>query len=215
MKKTLIILCVVAAGCPGISMAGAGIGVGAKVGYADYSGDVLPSSGDVGMSTYYGAILEITTLGFIGLEFHANYLKRNFEYTYEYGGVAYTTDFEFQDFFVNVMLKKNLITAPASPVALYVGAGPGWHLLNTEVVLEAVGTDFNPAQDLTLEDAMAEGPMVLMKDAVKMSADAMLGLNISLPVLQFAVYGESRYGVVFTEERLRSFQIELGALLSF
>jgi hypothetical protein len=215
MKKTIVILCVLAVGCPGLSVAGAGIGIGAKVGYADFSGDILPESGDVGMSTYYGAILEITTLPFIGFEFHANYLTRSFEYTYNYGGVGYTTDFEFQDFFVNVMVKKNLIRVPMSPIALYIGAGPGWHLINTEVVLEAVGTDFNPADDLDLDQAAMENPIALAKNSVKMSADVMLGLKISLPVLPFAVYGESRYGIVFTEESLRSFQIEAGAMLSF
>jgi hypothetical protein len=215
MKNILVIICVFAAAYPSLSFAGAGVGIGAKVGYADYSGDVLPSSGDVGMSTYYGAILEITSLPFIGFEFHANYLTRDFEYTYNYGGIGYTTDFEFQDFFVNVMVKKNLIRVPTSPIALYVGAGPGWHLINTEVAMEAVGADFNPTQGLDLDPSAVENPMVLMKDSVKMSVDVMLGLKISVPALPFAIYGESRYGVVFTEETLRSLQIEAGAMLSF
>ncbi|UCH85656.1 MAG: hypothetical protein JSW50_08220 [Candidatus Latescibacterota bacterium] len=217
MKASVVILCVcvIAASTPSPVMAGAGIGIGPKIGYADYKGDVLPSSGDVGMTTYYGMILDITTLPVIGFEFHANYVSRNFEYTYSYAGVDYTTDFEFQDVFVNVIVKKNLIRQLASPIALYIGAGPGWHLLNTEVVMEAVGDGLDPSIELTLDPSMVDNPVVLMKNAVKMSADVMAGLKISLPSMPLAVYGETRYGIVFTEESLRSFQVEAGAMLSF
>jgi hypothetical protein len=215
MRKLLILLFVIAAGYPSLSAAGAGVGIGAKVGYADYSGDILPSSGNLGVATYYGGVLEITTLSVIGFEFHANYLTRNFEYTYNFAGVDYTTTFEYQDFFVIALLKKNLISVPASPIALYIGAGPGWHLINSEVVLQAVGPEFDPTQDRTLDPSIAENPVALMKNSVKMSADVMLGLKISLPVMPLAVFSEARYGMVFTEESLRSFQIEVGAMLTF
>ncbi|MEJ2720484.1 MAG: hypothetical protein P8181_05010, partial [bacterium] len=213
--RLMVLLCVIAAVYPSMAAAGAGVGIGLKAGYADYSGDVLPSSGDLGLATYYGGILEITTLPIIGFELHANYLTREFEYTYSYAGVGYTTTFDYQDFFVVALLKKNLIVTPGSPIALYIGAGPGWHLINTEVVLQAAGPDADPSQLLVLDSSVAGDPTGLMKNAVKMSGDLMAGLKISPPVAPVAVYGEMRYGVVFTDQSLRSFQVEAGAMLNF
>ena len=60
--------------------AGVGFAIGVKIGYAKYDGDVLPSSGDVGGATYYGLVLELTTIPVIDFEFHANYFTKTITY---------------------------------------------------------------------------------------------------------------------------------------
>ncbi|UCG52190.1 MAG: outer membrane beta-barrel protein [Candidatus Latescibacterota bacterium] len=207
MKKMALLLCVLVIGYPTTSAAMVGVAVGGKAGFANYSGDVLPSSGDVGLSGYYGAVLEITTLPVLDFELHANYFTNDFVYTYEYGGVPITTSFQFQDFHVLALVKKNLIRAPGSPVALYLGAGAGWHLINTEAVLQLAdsGSGYDPA--------LADDPVALLKDSARMSADGLVGLKVSLPVMPLAIFSETRYGVIFTDASLRTFQIEAGVML--
>ena len=133
MRTCLIIMCAMAIAYPATSNAVTGVSIGGKIGYANYKGDILPSSGDVGGSTMFGAVMEITTVPIIDLELHANYFARDFTYTYDVAGNPVSTDFQFRDVHVLVLAKKNLISVPMSPLGLYVGGGVGWHLINTEV----------------------------------------------------------------------------------
>jgi hypothetical protein len=204
MKRLLLLIGFIAMLYPSTSSAVAGIGLGASVGFANYSGDVLPSSGDLGEGILYGAVLEITALPVIDLEFHANYFSKDFDYTYDIGGVPVSTEFEFRDVSVLALAKKNLMPVPASPLALYVGAGVGYHLMNTEVARGALG---NPAQ--------ADNPFSLLSNTGKASIEGMLGVKIAPPVFPLAVYGQYRFGRILADNAVNTSEIEAGLMLKF
>jgi len=187
--------------------AGVGFAIGGKIGYANYDGDVLPSSGDLGGATYYGLVLELTTIPVIDFEFHANYFTKTITYGYEYMGYSIDGDFEFQDLHMLGMIKKNLIQIPASPVSLYIGAGVGMHFMNTEVFLDLANSG--------LTSPIVVDPFAIAQDAARMSADGLIGLKLAFPVMPLAVFGETRYGVIFTDQRIRTLQMEVGVLLDF
>ena len=207
MKRTIALIGILVFAGAAPAVAAAGLAIGGKIGYADYDGDVLPSSGDLGGATYYGVVLELTTLPVLDFEFHANYFSKTFTYGYEYMGYSINGDFEFQDFNVLAMVKKNLIQVPASPVSLYVGAGLGWHFMNTEVFLDMANSG--------LTSPVTDDPLAVAQDAARMSADGLIGLKIAFPVMPLAVFGESRYGMIFTDNRIRTLQVEAGLLLDF
>lgn len=207
MKKIIILLGILAVLHPTNVSAIVGLAVGGKVGYANYDGDVLPNSGDVGGSTYYGVVLELTTLPVLDFELHANYFTKNVNYTFEGYGVDYTAGFEFQDFHVLALLKKNLIRVPTSPFSLYVGGGLGYHFMNTEVALLMV--------DSGLDAPVSDDPMSLAMDVGKMSADGLAGMKLAFPVMPLAIFSEVRYGVIFTDSAIRTFQAECGVMLDF
>jgi hypothetical protein len=127
MKRLITLIFIMTIAYPAASWAVAGVGFGASVGFASYSGDILPSSGDLGEGVQYGAVIEITAFPVIDLELHANYFTKSFSYTYDVGGVPLGTDFEFRDVSVKALAKKNIFPIPASPLKLYVGAGIGYH----------------------------------------------------------------------------------------
>ena len=204
MKRLLLLIAVISMAYPSTSSAIVGVSFGASVGYANYSGDILPSSGDLGEGLQFGAVLEITTLPVIDLEFHANYFTKDFAYTYDVGGVPVSTDFEFRDVSVLALAKKNLMPVPASPLSLYVGAGLGWHMMNTEVAKGALG---NPAQ--------ADNPFGLLSNTGKASAQGMVGLKIAPPVFPLAVYGQYRFGRIFADEAVNISEIEAGVMMKF
>jgi len=185
-------------------LAVAGVGLGASVGIANYSGDFLPSSGDLGEGVQYGAVLEITTIPVIDFEFHANYFEKNFTYTYDVAGTPVGTAFDFRDISVKAIAKKNLFPMPASPLKLYVGAGVGYHLMNTEVARNAIG---NPTQ--------ADSPFELLANTGKTSIEGMFGIQLAPPVAPLAVYGQYRFGRILTDNRISTSEIEAGVLLKF
>jgi hypothetical protein len=192
---------------PVCSSALVGVAFGGKVGYANYKGDILPASGDVGNSFFYGAVLQVNTLPLVDLEFHANYFSKDFLYSYDVGGVPVEAAFDFTDFHLLALAKKNLISLPGSPFQMYVGGGVGWHLLNTEVARDVADTPEDPS--------LADNPIALFDNHAKMSGHGLAGVTLSVPVLPFAIYGEGRYGVIFTDEKLKTLQIEAGLMFSF
>lgn len=207
MKRAIALIGILVMAGAAPAGAAAGFAIGGKIGYANYDGDVLPSSGDLGGATYYGLVLELTTLPVLDFEFHANYFTKTFAYGYEYMGYSINGDFEFQDLHVLAMVKKNLIQIPASPVSLYVGAGLGWHFMNTEVFLDLANSG--------LTASAVDDPLSVAQDAARMSADGLVGLKLAFPVMPLAVFGETRYGVIFTDQRIRTLQMEAGLLLDF
>lgn len=204
MRMRVLIICFLVIVYPISGAAVTGVSVGAKVGYANYTGDILPSSGDVGGSLMYGAVIEIATLPVVDFEIHANYFTKDFTYSYTVAGNSASTTFEFQDLNVLALAKKNLITVPASPIGLYLGGGVGWHLINTEI-----------AQRGNFDPSSADDPFALFENTSKMSANGLVGLKLSAPVVPFAIYGEGRFGRIFTDEPLTSTEIEAGLLLKF
>jgi hypothetical protein len=182
--------------------------VGAKVGSATYKGEVLPGSDDVGGGLLYGAVIEVATLPILDFEFHANYFKKDFRYSYDLPGYGLVSqEFEFTDFNVLALAKKNINPIPASPLGLYVGGGLGWHVLNTDVAGALLSGQITQQQ--------AEDPAFLVQNTGKLSAHGLLGVKLKFPVFPLAVYGESRYGTIFADQNVTVMQVEVGALLSF
>jgi hypothetical protein len=207
MKRLIILLGILAILVPVSADAIVGLALGGKVGYADYSGEVLPNSGDLGGSTYYGVVLELTTLPLLDFEFHANYFTKEFNYAFEGFGVEYAAGFEFQDFHVLALAKKNIIAVPTSPFSLYVGGGVGYHFMNTEVALMMAGSGF--------DTPLTGDPVSMATEVGKMSADGLAGMKLSFPSAPLAVFGEARYGVIFTDSSIQTFQAECGVMLDF
>jgi hypothetical protein len=204
MKRLITLIFIMTIAYPAASWAVAGVGFGASVGFASYSGDILPSSGDLGEGVQYGAVIEITAFPVIDLELHANYFTKSFSYTYDVGGVPLGTDFEFRDVSVKALAKKNIFPIPASPLKLYVGAGIGYHMMNTELALGALG---NPN--------LADDPFTLLSNTGRTSIEGMFGLKIAPPVVPLAVYGQYRFGRILTENVLTTKEIEAGLMFKF
>jgi hypothetical protein len=204
MRKITILICLLAMSYPVTASAVVGLGLGGKVGYANYTGDILPSSGDVGSGPMFGAVLEVSTFPVVDLELHAGYFSKDFEYQYNIAGVPTTTQFQFQDFHVLAMAKKNLIALPGSPLGLYVGGGLGWHLINTEV-----------AKGFSYDSTVADNPVALFANSAKMSYNGLVGAKISPPLFPLAIFGEARYGRIFTDEQISTTEIEAGLMMKF
>ena len=144
MKNIIVLIAVLSIGYAGNASALVGIGFGGELSSVNYSGDILPGSGDLGGGTAYGAMLYIGALPVIDLELHVNYFTEDFTYTYDVLSVPVTTSFTFQDVSATVLAKKNLISLPLSPLQVYVGGGLGWHLMNTEVATAIATTSWPP-----------------------------------------------------------------------
>ena len=108
MKKLFTLMFVVSMTYTMSASAGTGVAIGAKVGNTKYSGDILPSSGDVGNALTYGAVLEISTLPVIDLELQLNYASTEFTYTFDVAGNPVSTTFDFRDVYGLAIVKKNL-----------------------------------------------------------------------------------------------------------
>lgn len=204
MKRLLVITALCAICYPVSSSAIVGVGFGGSVGFASYSGDVLPASGDVGEGIQYGLILDIGTFPMVDVEFHVNYFEKNFEYAYNIGGVPASEAFQFRDISATAIVKKNVLPIPASPLKLYVGAGLGYHVMNTEVAKQAAT---NPSQ--------ADDPIALMANTGKTSVQGMLGVKIAPPVIPLAVYSEYRFGRILTEDKINTSEFEAGLMMNF
>jgi hypothetical protein len=204
MKRIITLIVFLAIIYPVTSQAVAGVGFGASVGFASYSGDILPSSGDLGEGVQYGAILEITAFPVIDVEFHANYFTKSFTYTYDIGGVPVGTDFDFRDVSLRAIAKKNVFPVPASPLKIYVGAGVGYHMMNTEVALNALG-----------DPDLADEPFELLSNTGKTSVEGMFGLKLAPPVVPLAVYGQYRFGRILTDSAVRTSETEVGLMFKF
>jgi hypothetical protein len=204
MKRFLWLIAVLAIIYPETTLAVSGVSLGGSVGIASYSGDILPSSGDLGDGVQYGAVLEISTFPVVDFELHANYFAKDFTYTYNVASVPVSTAFGFRDVSIRAIAKKNLIPMPGSPVSLYVGGGVGWHVMNTEVAQGAVG---DPLQ--------ADDPYTMFANAGKPSAEGMVGLKLAPMAFPLAIYGQYRVGRIFTDDTLNTSEVEGGLMLKF
>ncbi|MCZ6767493.1 MAG: hypothetical protein O7D32_11255 [bacterium] len=207
MKNIIVLIAVISIGYAGNASALVGIGFGVELSSVNYSGDILPGSGDLGGGTAYGAMLYIGALPVIDLELHVNYFTQDFTYTYNVLAVPVPASFTYQDLSTTILLKKNLISLPMSPLQVYVGGGVGWHLMNTEVAAAIAGGSLGPEN--------ADNPIELFKYAAKTSAEGLVGLRLSFPVLPFALYGDARFGYIFATEKIRTTQIAGGIMLKF
>lgn len=202
MRKIIALCLVVIVSYASPALAFTGVAIGGKVGYANYTGDILPASGDVGSSTVFGAMLEIATLPMLDFELHVNYFSKDFTYTFDVLGLPVSETFAFRDFHVLMLAKKNLISAPLSPIGIYLGGGVGWHLINTEVAQAQV---INPALS----------GIDLFSNSVKASGHGLIGLKLSPPVFPLAVYGEARFGRILAADGINTTEVEGGLMLKF
>ena len=202
MRKLMAVCLVVIVSYASPALAFTGVAIGGKVGYANYTGDILPASGDVGSSAMFGAVLEIATFPVLDFELHANYFSKEFTYTFDVLGLPVSESFDFRDFHVLVLAKRNVISAPMSPIGIYLGGGIGWHLINTEV---AKGALINPALS----------GIDLFSNSVKASGHGLIGMKISPPVFPLAIYGEARFGRIFAADGINTTEVEGGLMLKF
>jgi hypothetical protein len=185
----------------------AGVSIGAKVGYAEYRGDVFPSSGDLGSGTAYAVILGFGTIPTLDFQLRASYFGKEFDVSYEYLGITYETSFQYRDIGLTAILKKDILSAPGAPFAFYVGGGVGYHVINTEAAVALA------AGSLTPDDA--DDPFTLMENTGKMSGEGLVGLRLGAPVFPIKAFGEISYGVIFTSERLSQLSYSAGLMISF
>lgn len=204
MRGFVIIIAILTVVYPVSASAVTGLGIGGKIGYGDYKGDVLPQSGDVGSGATYGLVLAVGTLPLIDFEIQANYFTTSFNYSYDIGGVPVGAEFDFRDFNVIGVLKKNLISFPGSPFAAYIGIGAGAHVMNTDLAITAAN-----------DPANADDPFELIANVMKMSGHGLAGARVSLPAFPLSVFGEVDYGVIFDDQELRTFSVTAGAMLKF
>jgi hypothetical protein len=207
MRKTVFILFLMAIGYPAAASALVGISVGGQVGYSNYSGDVFPGSGDLGMGTSYGLILGFGALPVVDFQLRASYFTKDFDYAYDYAGVSYETSFEYRDVAMTALLTKSVFSPPGSPFKVYLGGGIGYHVINTEVAL-AVAEGSVPAGDVG-------DPFTLLKNTGKASGEGLAGVKVGAPGFPLTAFGEFSYGVIFASEKLTRSQFSAGILLSF
>ena len=207
MRALFVISILVAITYPSTAGAFVGIGIGGKVGYISYTGDLMPGSGDIGSALQYGAVFEISTMPIVDFEFHASYARKEFDYTYDAMGISVTAPFLFQEVSVLALLTKNIFGIPGSPFNLYGGGGVGYHVMNTEVAKDLMSGSVNLNQ--------ATEPIELYKRAGRLSWNGAAGIRLKAPVLPLAVYGEGRYGRINIGDGINTVEMELGALLSF
>lgn len=207
MRKVIFLFCLAIIGYPVSSSALVGISVGAKVGYADYGGDIFPGSGDLGTGVGYAAILAFGAVPVVDFQLRASYFTKDFDYAYDAGGVRYETSFEYQDAAITAILTKNVFAPPGSPFGVYVGGGIGYHVINTEAAIAAA--------DGSLSAADTGDPFSLMKNVGKPSAEGIVGLKVGAPVFPLSAFAEFGYGAIFTSERLSFSQFSAGVLLTF
>lgn len=207
MRRAVSITCVLAICFPLGAGAMTGLSLGAKIGLADYTGDVLPGSGGVGSGTMWSVVLGIGSFPILDLELRASYFAKDFEYSYDVAGVPVDASFRFQNVGATLLLKKNLFAPPASPVSLYAGIGVGMHYLNTELGQILLQGGQPPSQ--------ADAPLSSLGKVAKPSGAGLVGLRLAPPGFPLAIFGEASYDMIFASERLEVTQFAGGLMLRF
>ena len=207
MRKAVFVLCFIAMSYHVGASALVGISIGGKIGYTDYNGDILPGSGDLGTGTGYGVILGFGAVPVVDFQIRASYFVKDFDYTYDVGGIQYDTSFEYRDVALTAVLTKSVFAPPGSPFNVYIGGGIGYHIINTEVALAAASGSFSASD--------ADDPFTLMQNTGKASGEAIAGLKIGAPAFPISAFGEFSYGLIFASERLSVTQFSVGVLLGF
>lgn len=207
MRILIATICLVIMAYPTTGSALTGLFVGGKIGNADYTGDIFPGSGDVGSDLAYGVILGFGALPVLDIELRGGYFTKLFNYTYQVAGVPASVEFEYRDINVTALAKKNLLGAPGFPFSLYAGAGLGWHWINTEVAQDLAAGTVGPVD--------ADDPVVLFQNNAKLGGEAVVGVKLSLPAFPLMAFGEAKYGVIFTSEKLSVVEFGAGLLMRF
>jgi len=207
MKRLALVICILAITYPISADALVGISMGAKVGVAQYNGEVLPGSGDVGGGTQWGFLVGFGALPVVDLEFRANYFSKEFNYTYDALGTPIATSFKFEDASAIALLKANVFSPPGAPFGFYVGAGAGFHWLNTELAVALAQGVAPPSSVNNL--------VPFLETTAKPSGIGLVGLRVSAPAFPLAVFGEASYERIFATEKVNVTQVSMGLVLQF
>lgn len=207
MRKALLVTLAFLISYPVGASALTGLSIGGKIGSMDYSGDVFPGSGDLGSGIGYAVILGIGAMPMLDLEFRASYFAKDLDYSFEYGGQTYAAGFEYRDVGMTALVLKDVFAPPGAPFSAYIGGGVGYHVINTEAAIALT------QGSITLDDA--NNPIALMDNAGKMSGEGVAGVKISAPAFPLAAFGEFKYGVILTEERLTMMELAGGLMIRF
>jgi hypothetical protein len=207
MRKVILVTIFILMIYPVGASALTGLSIGGKIGSMDYSGDIFPGSGDLGSGTSYAVILGIGAMPMLDLELRASYFAKDLAYSVEYAGQTYAAGFEYRDVGVTALLVKDIFAPPGAPFSAYIGGGLGYHVINTEAAIAV-------AQG-TISAADADNPIALMDEVGKMSGEGVAGVKISAPAFPLAAFGEFKYGVILTEERLTMMELSGGLMIRF
>lgn len=207
MRLLFVITCSIIISYPIAAGALVGLSLGGRVGVSQYSGDVLPSSGDVGSGTQWGLLFGFGLVPVVDLELRANYFSKDFNYTYDAGGVPVDASFKFEDVSAIVLLRKDIFSLPGAPFGLYLGAGAGLHWLNTELAQALAQGVTPPSGNSDL--------LPFLETTAKPSGLGVVGLRLSAPVFPLAVFGEASYEMIFATERINVTQFSFGMMLQF
>jgi len=175
---------------PVASSAITGLSLGVRGGSSQYSGDVLPGSGDIGSGTMLGVHLKASTLPIIDLEIAAEFFQKDFDYALP---VARQVGLTFRDAALRATVKYGVFSPPLSPISVYVGVGGGLDFLNTAY-----------PDNVTLGDADKEK---LLEDSAKKSYHGLAGVRVSLPAVPFAIFAEGRYSLLKAEENVKNISV--------
>jgi len=165
--------------------------VGGRIGIANYSGDVLYKSGDVGDDLVIGAHAQIALLPKIALEGAAEYFATTFEYDASFEGFTFSREVDFRDIALYATAKVSLGLLPVVPLHPYVGVGPDLHILSTEVVRE---TFDDPAAD--------EPPEKILEDASRGGFHVVAGLDAGGFLVPIGVFVEGRYSRIGSDPKI-------------
>ncbi len=154
-----------------------------------------------------GLIFGIGALPIVDLEFRANYFSKAFNYTYDAFGTPVATSFKFEDASAIALLKANVFSPPGAPFGFYVGAGAGFHWLNTELAVALADGVTPPTSVNNLAPSL--------QTTAKPSGVGLVGLRISAPAFPLAVFGEASYERIFATEIVNVTQVSVGIMLQF
>jgi hypothetical protein len=174
----LSVLAVLAA--PPAGAEGAILSLGARAGIADYSGDVLYRSGDVGQDLVLGAHAQIGLLPNLAVEGAAEYFATTFRYATTFLSTPLSREVDFRDVAFYATVKLSAGALPVLPLHVYIGGGPDVHLLNTDVV----------RQQFT---APEEPPETALSNASRGGFHVVAGLDAAGFLLPLGAFAEARY----------------------
>jgi hypothetical protein len=200
MMKMLAVLLLLAACVP---PAGAGLlSVGGRAGYADYEGDVLYGSGDVGADLVIGAQVQVSIAPRIAIEAAAEYFASSFDYSVSYAGETLSREVDFRDLALYATAKLTLVSLSVVPVHFYAGGGPNLHLLTTDIVRQSFEGAELPAED-NLDNASRAGYHVVA------------GADIGGLLAPLHVFVEARYAKLGSDPKIASRSAFAGFRLGF
>jgi outer membrane protein W len=173
------------------------VGIGARGGMNMFADDP-PGNGPM-----FGAHLKLDfPLTPISVELSGELFQKTYDEEFAYGGETVEYETKFRNISANATLKYYMKLMPLSPIKPYIGAGAGLHVMSYEV-------EYEGETIIIPEDAQAG---MEPEDVSKLGIHGVLGMDIKLPVMPFALFVEGKYTSVFTEEESTNFTSLYGGI---